>query len=157
VTDSYQIEAENRGQSAIDFLIGFGIFFVTFTFVIVLIPDLLSPFAQQEGPVVADRAVETLSSDLLASGTVGVLNDTCTDQFFQGSGTDCSFDASDRTTTLLGVSDKHGLNVTLERTDTGDQRLARGLSPPGDTQSVRTARRLVRVYDQHHILKLRVW
>lgn len=171
---------EPRGQSGVDFIIGFGVFFLTLSFVLVLIPDLLSPFAQQEGPVVADRAIETLGSDLLAGGTVGTLNATCTGEFFEKSGTSCGFDASDSTTALLGISDEHQVNVMLEnhtasqgievacydRDNSGvvdcstagaDFKLARGPSPPGDSQSVRAARRVVRVDGETYFLELRVW
>lgn len=172
-------EPSDRAQSAIDFIIGFGIFFLTLSFVLVLIPELLSPFSGQEGPVVADRAIETLSGELLATGTVGGLNETCTAEFFDGSGTTCSFDASDPTADVLGISDAHSLNVTLEQNTTvapgtevvcydGNSvvdcssnasalTLARGPDPPGRTQSVRSARRLVSLGGEQVFLKLRVW
>lgn len=166
-----------RGQSSIDFVVGLGVFFLTLSFVIVLLPDLLSPFAAPEGPVVADRAAETLGGELLASGTLGSLNETCTDEFFDGSGASCSFDASDSTTALLGLSDTYSVNVTLEwngsdDTDSeiacydgssvrdcsnGGDRLARGDAPPDTTRSVRTASQVVRVAGETLSLTVRVW
>lgn len=168
-----------RGQSSIDFLIGFGIFFLVFSFVITLIPDLLSPFAAQEGPAVANRAADTLAGDLLATGTVGSLNAACTAEFFDtpGSSGCTSFDGNSSSSTLLGLSEEYRLNVTLERNVTADPGtevfcydgtdalacsdggtpLARGDPPPGDTQSVRSARRVVELDDRTLLLKLRVW
>jgi hypothetical protein len=167
----------NRCQSGVDFVLGFGVFFVTLSFVVVVIPELLSPFAAPEGPAVADRAVGTLAGDLLASGTVGTLNERCTAEFFDGSGASCSFDAADPTTELVGISEIHSVNVTLETgvpggsttevvcydgsdiqscTDGGEP-LARGEDPPSKTRSVQTASRVVRVDGQTLWLKLRVW
>lgn len=164
-----------RGQSSIDFIVGLGVFFLTLSFVLVVLPDLLSPFAAPEGPVVADRAAGTLGGELLASGTLGTLNETCTAEFFAGSGTSCSFDASDPTTTILGVAGTHGANVTLtwngssdgevvcyDGTDvvdcsSGGDRLARGDAPPENTRSVRTASRVVRVDGETLTLTVRVW
>lgn len=166
----------SRGQSAVDFVIGFGVFFVTLTFVLVFIPDLLSPFGAQEGPAVADRAVETLTSDLLAAGSVATLDPTCTEEFFAESGTSCAFDGNDPVPTILGVSNEYQFNVTVEQNATADPglevvcydgssvvacpnttRLARGPAPPGDTQSVRTARRVVSIDGETAFVKLRVW
>lgn len=165
-----------RGQSGIDFVVGFGIFFLTLSFVLVLAPELLAPFGAQESPVVADRAVETLASDLLAGGPVGTLDERCTVDFFRGSGDACPFDPGESTAALLGVSVERGLNVTLERDVDADGELevvchdgagvatcpsngglARGRVPPGDTQSVRTARRVVTVDGEAYFLQLRVW
>lgn len=165
-----------RGQSSIDFIVGLGVFFLTLSFVLVLIPDLLSPFATPEGPVVADRAAGTLSGELLASGTLGALDETCTDEFFSGSGTSCSFDAGDSTTAILGVSGTYSVNVTLTWNDSSGDRaiacydgtnvldcssggdpLARGDPPPADARSVRTASRTVRVDGETLALTVRVW
>jgi len=151
----------DRGQSGIDFVVGFGIFFLTLSFVVVLIPELLAPFGAQEGPVVADRAVETLASDLLAANATGVLDQTCTTEFFAGSGSTCSFDAAESTGAIVGISGEHSLNVTLERDVDGDGTaevdLARGREPPGDTQSVRSARRVVTLDGEAYFLELRAW
>ena len=151
----------DRGQSGVDFVIGFGVFFLTLSFVVVLIPELLAPFGAQEGPVVADRAVETLASDVLAANATGVVNQTCTTEFFAGSGTTCSFDAAEPTSAIVGVSGEHSLNVTLERDGDGDGTaevaFARGREPPGDTQSVRSARRVVTFDGEAYVLELRAW
>lgn len=166
-----------RGQSTVDFIIGFAIFIIAFTFIITLIPELLSPYAVQEGPVVTDRAAATLEGDLLATQPVGTLNATCTGEFFNGSGTSCGFDASRSTTALLGLSDQYTVNATVEHNVTADSGteiacydgsgvvdcasggtpLARGPSPPGDVRTVRSARRVVRIGNETLLLKLRVW
>ncbi len=169
--------AFDRSQSSIDFVIGFGVFFLTLSFVLILLPELLSPFAGPEGPVVAARSADVLAGDLLAGGAVGTLDETCTEEFFDGSGSSCSFDASDSMTTIVGVSDTYNLNVTIEGNVSGDaeteilcyngtavldcgaggDRLARGDSPPRDTQSVRTVTRTVRIDGRVARLKQRVW
>jgi hypothetical protein len=165
-----------RGQSSIDFVIGFGVFFLTFSFVILLLPELLSPFSGPQETVVADRAAGTLTGDLLASGTVGVLNQTCTAEFLTGSGSTCSFGGTS-TTALVGISDEHTVNVSLEQNvssgpetevvcyngtaiqecASGGDTLARGAPPPADTKSVRTASRVVTVAGETLYLRVRVW
>jgi len=169
-------EDRDRCQSGVDFVLGFGVFFVTLSFVVVVIPELLSPFAGPEGPVVADRAVETLSSDILAAGTVGTLNEGCTVAFFDGTDRDsCSFEGTDSMASLVGVSEFHSLNVTLEESGRSDANIvchdgddivdcdggkplaARGGAPPTGTTTVHTASRVVRVDGETLWLKLRVW
>ncbi|WP_255152360.1 DUF7287 family protein [Halorarius halobius] len=164
-----------RGQSSVDFVLGFGVFFLTFSFVVTLLPELLAPHAAQQGPAVADRAVDTLTGDLLAGDAVGTLDASCTAAFLTR-GTCAEFDGSDPTARLLGVSDEYQLNVTLERYVAGDAGtelacydggvvdcatggtpLARGPAPPSNTQSVRTASRVVRVDGETLSLELRVW
>lgn len=169
---------DDRAQSTIDFVVGIGVFFLTFSFVVLLVPELASPFAGAEEAVVADRAVDTLSGDLLATGTVGVLDGTCTEAFFAGSGTACGFDAARPTHELLGVEEGAQLNVTVERRAgtggsatevvcydgaavrdcaSGGDALARGPAPPSTTQSVRVATRVVRLDGETLLLRLRTW
>lgn len=175
-----------RGQSSIDYVIGFAVFVLTFSFVVTLVPDLLSPYTAQATPVVADRAVDTLAgaNGLLAAGPVGTLNRSCTEEFFDETNSSaCSTLQGGTTPTarLLGVTDFYDVNVTLERNVTGGPEtevvcwdrsagvldpdcsassplaLKRGPSPPGDTRSVSVARRLVSLDDRALFLKLRVW
>lgn len=166
-----------RGQSAIDFVVGFGVFVLAFSFVVTLIPELFDPFATQETPAVAGRAADTLSRDLLAGQAVGTLNATCAREFFVAAGTSCGFDASDPTPALLGLSDRYTVNATLERPassgsgtevacydgtsvvdcSSGGDRLARGPPAAADSRTVRTARRVVVVADDPLTLRLRVW
>lgn len=164
----------DRGQSGVDFVIGFGVFFVTLSFVITVVPELLAPFAGLEGPLVADRAVETLSGDLLVGGTVGTLDEGCTAAFFDGRDSTC-VDGSESMASLVGVSERHRLNVTLEESgqarsevlcydgddvvscDSGGSPATRGGPPPTSTASVHTASRVVRVDGRTVWLKLRTW
>lgn len=166
-----------RGQSSIDFVLGMAVFFLTLTFVVALLPELMSPFEDPAGAVVADRALGTLSGGLLASETPGTLAEPCAADFFGGAGTDCAFDANTPTPELLGVSDDYRVNVTLQRragpnatlavacydgsdvldcTGGGD-RLARGPPTPDGSRTVRSARRVVRMDDQPLLLTVRVW
>ncbi|MFB6189502.1 MAG: hypothetical protein ABEI57_06430, partial [Halapricum sp.] len=104
------------------------------------------------------------------------LDATCSAEFFDGSGTSCGFDASEPMTDLIGVSGNHQLNVTLERLHPADGTeivchngtavvdcsqggtpMARGKSPPGNTQSIRTARRVVSVDGRTLVLRVREW
>jgi hypothetical protein len=166
-----------RGQSRVDFLVGIGVFFLTLSFVLVLLPELLGPFAGPENPAVADRATAGLTEDLLAGSAAGTLNLTCTDEFFRAQGSTCGFDATDATTALVGVDDRHELNVTVERNASaapgtevlcsngtaitqctaGGTPLTRGSDPPTGTQSVRSAHRVVSVGGDVVVIELRVW
>lgn len=167
----------HRAQSSIDFVIGIGVFFLSLSFVIVLLPELLSPFSMQEGPIVADLAMGTLTADHFSSGQVGRLDETCVAEFFQGSGTTCSFDASEPTPTITGIPGYYSVNVTLEHNrssspgtevacydgtavldcSTGGEPLTRGDPPPVDSGSVWTERTVVSVDGETLWLKLRVW
>lgn len=172
------VEPVDRGQSSVDFVIGIGVFFLAFSFVVVLLPDLLSPFANQAGPAVTDQAIGALAGGQLAADRVGRLDETCVEEFLiDESGTSCSFDAGDPSTTIAGIPDKYSLNVTLERNDTaapgtevvcyngtavlacstGGDPLVRGRSPPTDSRSVWTARRVVSVDGETLWLNVRVW
>lgn len=167
----------HRAQSSIDFVIGIGVFFLSLSFVIVLLPELLSPFSMQEGTMVADLAIGTLTVDHFASDQVGELDETCVAEFFAGSGTTCSFDASEPTTAITGIPEYYSLNVTLEHNSssspgtelacyngtavldcsTGGDPLRRGDPPPADSRSVWTEREVVSVDGETLWLKLRVW
>lgn len=170
----------DRGQTTIDFLVGIGVFMVTFGFVVGFIPSVVAPFADnQEPPVVADRVVSTLTDDLLASQSSGVLNTSCTLAFFDDSlsSSECSFDNSNDLTDRVGITSRYRLNISLIHADTtggtadplctdgatvqpcsdGGERLAVGPTLPRDSNAVTTAARTVRVDQTTAVLVVRVW
>lgn len=174
-----------RAQTNLDFLIGISIFLMATVFVFSFVPGMLEPFAAspQERVVIADRAASQLAGGMLGDPAEPyVLNTTCTVAFFDDSkdSSDCAFDNSDPVTDRLGIPSRRNLNITMERNMTdgvdeevlcwdgdelianppggcGDAVLQRGDSPPTDSQSVTTARRIVYIEEKDAILRVRVW
>jgi hypothetical protein len=170
--------ALTRGQSSVDFVVGFAVFFIVLSFILVAVPELLSPFGESEGPVVADRALTSLTDNLLAtSGSVSGVNASCTQDFFAGTNASCGFDGDKATTELLGISGTYQVNITVKRNLTttpetavvcydgsvtacggsGSTRLARGPPPAGETTTVQSASRVARLSDKAVFIELRVW
>lgn len=103
----------DRGQTGVDFLVGIGVFLLTVGFVVAFVPGILAPFSDdQELPLVADRAADTVVGDLLAGPEPSVLDVACTLEFFGvGSGGGCSLvpdPSGDGLATELGLSSTGG-------------------------------------------------
>lgn len=169
-----------RGQTAVDLIVGVSVFVVAVTVVVGFAPQLFEPYDDAETTVVADRVADDLVGDLLDSAEAaepGGLNESCTAEFFgvNGSNSGCSF--APTLTDRFGVDSTYRINVTVEWNVTGDQdteilcytasnesvhrcgaaQLAVGPTVPDGQRSVATATRLVRVDDRPVLLKIRVW
>ncbi|MEF8800031.1 MAG: hypothetical protein V5A38_00555 [Halolamina sp.] len=162
-------EANDRGQTVLDFAVAVGIFFVALVFVLGTIPGIFAPFISGGSTQVADRTATSLAADTLGvPDTPYVLNDTCTEGFFRqlnGSGPaplSCRFDtnASDLHTMLalesainirVEIQDPDGSAATID----GTALVAGGTLPERST--VTTARRTVGLEGQSYTLEVHVW
>lgn len=112
----------DRGQTTLDFAVGFGVFLVALAFVVAFVPGMLDPFVggtQAETPA-ANRVADDLAQRLLGDVDQPYALDTdCTRAFFTaGAPAECSFDGA----TLqerVGVVDYASVNVTLRGDFTG--------------------------------------
>jgi hypothetical protein len=173
-----------RGQTTIDFAIGISIFLSVLVFVFSFIPGVLQPFVAsgQEDPIVADRAADRLSQDMLGTPeTPFVLNRTCAVDFFDRTGaSSCRFD-SGSLTDQLAVETGTNVNVSLEGNVTGsgtvdlcwdtaasgsldevgspacDVDLLVGDNPPPANDVTVTARRVVSLDGETVTMKVVVW
>lgn len=136
----------DRGQTAIDYTVGVGVFVIAVALTFSLGMNILAPTSAPNGHdnLVADRAATSLAVDQLADEQY-VWNRTDVDAFFASSASD----AADR----LPLDDTHRLNVTLE-TDT--ERWTVGPSPP-NRGSVGTAWRVGTLDGNRADLRIRVW
>lgn len=170
---------DQRGQTALDFVIGIGVFLITVAFVFGFVPGMIDPFTQDHSrQVVADRAADAVLDDLSAAGVdPGTLDTACTvSMFTRTGGTDCPFDVAEPVTRQVGVDDRYGLNATLgpatdasgstvfctDGTDirpcgVGDTPLVVGDGPPTDRGTVVTASRTVVVDGRTAVLSVRTW
>lgn len=155
----------DRGQTAFDFLVGMSVFLVTVGFVFAFVPGMFAPLETASANMVTvDRAAGSLVEDLLVEDVrrPGVLNATCTEAFFDGTGgASCRFeeDANDLNG-ALGVDSTATVNVSFESggsvaTLDGD-RLAAGPEPPS-TADVVVGQRVVLVDDRRLSAYVRVW
>lgn len=157
----------DRGQTGFDFLVGTSVFLITVIMIIAFLPGMFQPFSGETGSqmVVADRTAASLAEHLLASsaGSPGVLDETCTEDFFDGNGVaaTCPFEAgSDDLHTALGVRSTVFLNVTIE--DDGSNYSLNGTTlaaggdpnPAGETT---VAKRVVDLDGSERTLYVRVW
>lgn len=166
--DARRSVALGRGQTGFDFMVGMGVFLITLGLVLGHVPDLFQPFASDTGPdmVASDRSAARLAEDLLVEDVTspGVLNETCTGEFFDADGITgtCRFDddAAD-IHAALAVDTTTRVNVTIESEGSvhslpGPVWLAVGDSP-ASTSEVVVANRLVYLEGQQLRLVVRVW
>ncbi|MFB6123757.1 MAG: hypothetical protein ABEJ78_09905 [Haloferacaceae archaeon] len=109
-----------RAQTTIDYAIGTSVFLVTVAFVVAFVPGILQPFTggTQEEVATVDRAAATLAQDLLGSPeTPYLLNETCTEAFFNGT-TACGFDGGLSVRERLGLDERQRINVRIVGQDT---------------------------------------
>lgn len=155
----------NRAQTGIDFMVGMGVFLLAVGFVFGFAPGLFEPFETGTGEnmVVSDRAAAALAADVLVESLdqPGVLNATCTVEFFDGDGNvaDCRFDTEDLHD-ALGVESTTDLNATIEDGGTvvtlDSTPLASG-AEPGPNRDVIVAKRIVWLDGSERTLVVRVW
>lgn len=158
----------SRGQTALDFAVGMGVFLLAVGFAFSFVPAMFQPFdtTGEGSAVIADRSATHLTEmSLSAGGSPGMLDRDCTVAFFGDTGgDDCRWesrgDTADSLRDELGLGSHTGVNVTVERDgslqEIDDVRLAAGAEPPRRT-SVSMATRLVSIGGAEHRLSVRVW
>lgn len=166
----------DRAQTLPDFVVGVAIFLIAVGFVFAFLPQMTTPYQDQEEAAVAERSASDLSQSLLAEPGAAGLDEACTVAFFDGSvEPGCSFDGTDPLEEQLGISSRYSVNVTLEESASGgpgsetlcgdegeigscgSERLALGPSVPGDGRSVASARQAVHVDGDDAVLEVSVW
>lgn len=107
-----------------DFLVGTTVFLLTLSAVLVTVPGLSDPFVtgHESDTIIADRAAEALSTDILVASTDApfALRESKVTAFFGQSEADAK--------NQLGIDASVNLNVTL--TSSGTQLESLGATPP---------------------------
>ena len=154
--------SRERGQTTIDFAVGTTLFLLTIAFVFAFVPVMFQPFSTtQSDPLVADRVANRLATDVLGDPAEPyVLDETCTEVFFNGSdpssyGCHHAYtDASAHPNLAMGVEADADVNVTL----VGPGGTVHSVGTPReDARDVITAQRRVLYDGQSHELYVRVW
>ena len=155
-----------RGQTGFDFLAGMSVFLLTVGFVFGFAPGMFSPFTSETGTtmIVADRSAASLVEHRLVDTTSepGILNGTCTEEFFDADGmvAECPFDtdAADLHD-ALGVDSTLDVNVTIEHNGsivTHGVPLTAG-PEPNPSAGVTVSQRIVYLDGEEETLFVRVW
>lgn len=153
----------DRGQTTLDFAVGVTLFLLTMAFVFTFVPVMFQPFeTSQSDPLVADRVANRLATDILGDPAEPyVLDETCTEVFFNGSnpgayGCPHEYDgASAHPNLALGVDEDTRINVTLVDPSgavdhgVGDSR--------ANARDIITAQRRVLYDGKPYELYVRVW
>ena len=154
-------QADDRGQTTIDFVVGISIFLLVVAFVVLFVPGIFDPFDGTSRTQAADRFAATLASDALGDpATPAALNATCTRAFFEQMQTNadttaaCNFDATADTPAAALGTDRYDVNVTVF--DGGSVAFSAG-PPVPDNEAVATTRRVVLLDGRTHQLAVRVW
>lgn len=172
-----------RGQTTLDFTVGVTLFLLVVALVFLFVPGMLQPFTEggQEDIVSANRVADSLTQGALTDPrTPHVLDPECTVRLFNRSySPDCRYPDSSLNA-QLGLSANAFVNVSIrgnvsaggadellcwDQTDDKlttrggdcDDLLATGDTPPRNTQSSVTARRVVEINDTDVSLIVRVW
>lgn len=135
-----------------DFLVGTTVFLLTVSAVFVTVPGLSDPFVtgHESDTIIADRAVEALSTDILVASTADpfVFRESEVSKFFEP--------PADESTAKnqLGIESSVNLNVTLTNSDT--QLYALGDAPP-ESVDTSVAWRSARFEGDDVELVVKVW
>jgi len=120
------MQHDTLGQTTIDFAIAMGVFLIAVAFVFTFIPSLTTPFVEgnQDTSVTADRVASHLSEGGLGDpADPFVLNDTCTEVFFNESTADseipsnCGYSGESLDERVGVDGDRLNVNVTIEHVD----------------------------------------
>ena len=134
-----------RAQTAIDFVVGVGIFVLAVAFVLAFVPSMFAPFfgGGVGDSLVTDRSAAQLADvELVADpATPGVLDKSAVDDFFD-SGCD-----------EIHLADRLGIDTERVYVTVGED-WACGPEPAGAETS---SQRLVSVDGERHILRVVVW
>jgi hypothetical protein len=170
---------EERGQTTADYVIGVSLFLLAAGSVFAFLPGLVEPETSSgDTAQVAERAGIEVTDELLGSpDRPGVLNETCTERFFnttQGPG-DCPWARNvgerdnENLTAALGVSNYTYFNLSVVpnatangavsslETPRGRTNLTIGRSVPEESVSVVNVRRAVLVNGSVQQLRVRAW
>jgi hypothetical protein len=160
----------DRGQTALDYAIGIGLFLLAVALVFGLLPGLDRPVvAATTDRATADRVADRLTTDVITRpATPAALNATCTERFYNGTAPrSCPFDrpAAGNLSYVLGINESVRVNTTIERdgalatlNTTGNRtRLGIGPDPPSGGVPDAVVRRNVLLNGTDHRLHVRVW
>lgn len=158
----------DRGQTAVDYAIGIGLFLVVLAFAFGFIPSMFEPFtvSASEDITLSDRSADRLAADLLVESPTepAVLNATCTEGFFDGrTVAGCRYsDTGDDLRAALGIGGiaPPQANATIRSGSgivTRNGVALRAGPTPGSNADTAVARRAVRVGDDQYRLFVRLW
>ena len=136
------IQRDSRGQTTIDFALGAAILLLGVAFVILMAPNLFTPFetGQSADPLTSDRVADHLVAEFDDAGSV--------DAFFA--------DEDSPVNDAVGVSERQSLNVSIEAQGSGET-LHRGPSVPSESGQVTQSQRLIEYDEEPHWLVVEVW
>lgn len=133
----------DRGQTAIDFSVGMGVFFIALVFVFAFIPAMFDPFfgTGTGNALLADRSAAHLAETELVEDPLhpAVLDTEAVDEFF----VNCE-DPSEYFQTAANMNVNIGTEWTCDN------------SPPSG-ESVTASSRVVTIDDSQYILRVEVW
>lgn len=166
-------DGSRRAQTLPDFTVAVAIFLATVAFILLFIPQIIQPFADQEQPVVAERIGSDLSNnELVENETTRELNETATIEFFEKTEREVLETMLDDTTYSLNITIRDGPSkepgtVILCADDsdgewigsdcTEAEQFAIGQPIPTDSQSVATTRLTVFAGDRDVVIEVGVW
>ncbi|WP_396613468.1 hypothetical protein ACH9L7_17750 (plasmid) [Haloferax sp. S1W] len=145
---------DSRAQTALDFIVGVGLFLLVLGFLVEFVPGMVAPYSDDaELPVVAERATTRLTDSYLGDPTEpGTFDRNATLAFFNQSNPNPPPDDL--------VAAGYSVNVTADGNVTGTasdpEFRAVGPTPPGDG-SVATVRRVATIDGEDIRLTVRVW
>lgn len=155
---------DDRGQTLHDFAIGMVIFLLVLGYVFAFVPGVFAPLSPDvdSTAIRVDRTADFLTADLLAEDGAGlVLNETCTEHFFDGtSPADCDRLKQpvdeEYIRELAALPARTGINVTMLRGD-GAATYAVGRSPADVDDRVIRAVRVVTFDGRDYRYVVRLW
>jgi len=161
---------DHRGQTAVDFAFGIGVFLLALVFIFMFLPDLIAPFdtpGEDGDKIQAERTADLLVEQTLTAdqenSEEATLTPKCVDAFFAENTNPpptCGFpggvfDSGDLDPTALGLESSTRVHVRLESLDGDDVRQV-GPSVP-TSQNVQEWTRIVSVSGSAFTLRVQVW
>lgn len=111
---------DTRGQTLHDFAIGMAVFLLVLGYVFAFVPSLFAPFTPETDSTAirVDRTADTLTRDVLVENDsrAGVLNETCTEDFFNDTIAPCGFNSDIHE--IVALPSETNVNVTMMRDGT---------------------------------------
>lgn len=164
------MRAETRAQTPVDFAVGTSLFLIVVIAVFGFLPSMFGPFVQESNAdaMVTDRSAARLAEDLLVGDPArpAVLNESCTEEFFDADGAapeTCRYDEDGADLpAALGIAGWSNVNVTIRDGDTGTihdiggTELAAGPDVPESADAI-ASRRLVLLGGEERQLYVRAW
>jgi hypothetical protein len=156
------LQADDRGQTLNDLVIGIGLFIIAATFVLAFVPDLVAPFYEpgdRGEKIKAERSADLLAEDLLQhenyNGSTAVVNRSCVDAFFDGNDAHvCPYEHGSSYEDALALDDLSEVNVTMTSMDGSYDRSA-GPDRTGESPAVWS--RIVLMDGRQYRLTVYVW